>query len=117
MKIAIATDGEKVSAHFGRCSEYTVVCVEDGEVRERYTLENPGHEPGRLPKYLKENSIDQIIAGGMGRKAQQLFEGLGISWILGVTGSIDETIERIVDNTICEGESLCSPGHDHGNCN
>jgi predicted Fe-Mo cluster-binding NifX family protein len=113
MNIAIATDGRDVSAHFGRCSEYTVVTVENGELQERFTLQNPGHEPGRLPAYLKENGVDRIVAGGMGRRAQQLFEQMDISWILGVVGSVDETINRILDGTICEGESLCSPGHHH----
>lgn len=113
MKIAIATDGNNVSAHFGRCSEYTVIELEDGKAKERYSLQNPGHEPGRIPVFLKENEIDQIVAGGMGRRAQQLFEQMGIEWILGITGSVEETIKKIEDNTICEGESLCSPQHHH----
>ena len=32
MKIAISTDGDFVSAHFGRCPEYTILDIENGKV-------------------------------------------------------------------------------------
>ena len=32
MRIAVSTDGENVASHFGRCSEYTIVDVENGEI-------------------------------------------------------------------------------------
>lgn len=113
MKIAIATEGDSVATHFGRCPYYTVIEIENGEVKNKTILENPGHEPGRLPKFLSEEGVNQIIAGGMGRRAQMLFEQMGISWVLGITGTIEETIESICNDTICEGESLCSSDHDH----
>ena len=32
MTIAIATDGQYVSTHFGRCQAYTLVDIENGEI-------------------------------------------------------------------------------------
>ena len=116
-KIAIATDGDTVSPHFGRCQEYTVIDVEDGKVVNKTTLKNPGHEPGVIPRFLNENGVHQIIAGGMGRRAQMLFEQFDIEWVLGVTGPVDRVIDQILDGTLCEGESLCSSsGEHHGDC-
>ena len=35
MKIAISTDGEYVSGHFGRCPSFTVVEIEENEIKNK----------------------------------------------------------------------------------
>jgi predicted Fe-Mo cluster-binding NifX family protein len=116
MRIAVPTDRDTVSAHFGRCPGYTLVDVEDGSVKNREMVDNPGHEPGRIPRFLKEQGVNVIIAGGMGHRAATLFEELGIDRILGVTGSVDSVIGLFLENKLEGGESLCRPhsGKDYG---
>ncbi|PIQ46418.1 MAG: dinitrogenase iron-molybdenum cofactor, partial [Deltaproteobacteria bacterium CG12_big_fil_rev_8_21_14_0_65_43_10] len=46
MKIAVASDGNIVSQHFGHCRAYTIAEVEDGKVITKTLIDNPGHEPG-----------------------------------------------------------------------
>lgn len=119
MLVAIATDNGSVSPHFGRCGEYTVFTIEDGKIKDRKVLENPGHEPGKIPVFLSEHNVEVIIAGGMGRKAQMLFEEMGIKHILGAIGTVDSVIEQFCDGSLSDGEDLCSggEGHDHsGDC-
>jgi len=65
MKIAISTDGDIVSAHFGRCPSFTIVNIEEGKVVNKDVVDNPGHQPGALPKFLHEKGVDSIVAGGM----------------------------------------------------
>ena len=123
MKIAIATDGDQVSAHFGRCSTYTLVDIEEGKVVERKVIENPEHSPGFLPGFLAEKGAQCVIAGGMGPRAQDLFAQNGIQSIIGVAGKIDDVIEQLIAKTLKTGESTCErdendyghgPGHGHG---
>ena len=112
MKIAISTDQGYVSAHFGRCSSYTVVETKEGQVLKREEIPNPGHQPGFLPQYLSEKGINCIIAGGMGPRAQSLFAQKNIETIIGIQGSIDEIIEKFIKQKLEPGDDLC--GHRHG---
>jgi len=107
MRVAISTDGENVAAHFGRCEAYTLVDLEDGEVANRERIPNPGHEPGFLPGYLAERNVSCIVAGGMGPRAQTLFDEKGIRTVVGVSGALDETIEALRRGELRSGESLC----------
>jgi predicted Fe-Mo cluster-binding NifX family protein len=118
MRVAIATDNGTVSPHFGRCGEYTLFTIEDGEIKNREVLENPGHEPGKIPSFLSHHNVGVIIAGGMGRRAQMLFDEMGIKHILGAIGTVDSVINQFCDGSLSGGESLCSGGgHEHsGDC-
>jgi len=107
MRIAIATEGDSVSQHFGRCPSYTIVDIEGNKVVSRKVIYNPGHQPGFLPKFLKEQGAECIIAGGMGARAQSLFAEAGIKTVLGITGRIDDVIKQLLDGTLKGGESLC----------
>ena len=114
MRIAIATEAGNVAAHFGRCPLYTLVDLVDGQMDNRRELQNPGHEPGRIPRLLRDHDVDVIIAGGMGQRAQMLFSQMDIEQIVGVTGSIDEVLNACMDGTLEGGESLCAHGEGHG---
>ncbi len=114
MKIAVSTDSGLVSPHFGRCESYTIAEVEGNQVLSTREIANPGHHPGFLPQFLFEKGISCIICGGMGRKAQSLFQQWGIGTILGVTGPVEEAIQRFSAGTIERGESLCKRGNEKG---
>ncbi len=114
MKIAISTDGDFVSAHFGRCPHFTLIEIESGEIKNREVVPNPGHQPGAIPQFLHQKGAECIIAGGMGMRATGFFNELGIKTIVGVTGTIDEVIEELKKDTLKGGESLCSPGSGKG---
>jgi predicted Fe-Mo cluster-binding NifX family protein len=110
MKIAISTDGNKVSPHFGRCPQFTIIEVEDNRLLNKKVIENPGHHPGYLPQYLNEIGVSCIVAGGMGMRAKELFGQTGIKAILGVEGEVEEIIGKIIDGSLEGGESICQPG-------
>lgn len=114
MKIAISTDGNLVSAHFGRCPCFTIVEFEGNKVISKHTIDNPGHHPGFLPQFLKEKGVNVIVAGGMGQRAQILFNESGIKAIMGVSGKIDEVVKQTAEGKLQGGESLCQPGAGKG---
>ena len=108
MKIAVATDRGMVASHFGRCPHYTLANIEDGVISDETLIANPGHQPGLLPKYLAERGVGAIIAGGMGVRAQRLFEDAEIEYIVGATGPVDEVLQAYLDGSLEPGEDLCS---------
>jgi predicted Fe-Mo cluster-binding NifX family protein len=114
MKIAISTDNNLVSAHFGRCPQFTIVDIENNEVIKKEIIANPGHAPGNIPAFMNNLGTDVIVAGGMGIKAQDLFQNYNIKVVIGVQGNVDDTIKKILDSTLIGGESLCKPGAGKG---
>lgn len=114
MRIAISTDNGAVSAHFGRCPVFTIVDIEDGKVVNKKEIVNPGHHPGFLPQFLHGEGVTCIVAGGMGQRAVQLFEEQGIDRVVGVSGTIEYVLVKIVSGELEGGESLCKPGAGKG---
>jgi predicted Fe-Mo cluster-binding NifX family protein len=113
MKVAIAKEGDEVSAHFGHCTEYAVFSVENQAITKKEILESPGHEPGKLPVFLAGHQVTHVIAGGMGPRAVDLFCEHNIEVFLGVQGRIDTVIRDFIAGNIAPGESSCTHGPDH----
>lgn len=111
-KVAIATDGIMVAQHFGRCPSYTIFEINNGTFANKTVIQNPGHQPGFLPRFLAEKGVNCVIAGGMGPRAQNLFVEQGIDTIVGVTGSVEEIIKSYLNGTLTSGESFCEHGQD-----
>ncbi|MBM7622699.1 NifB/NifX family molybdenum-iron cluster-binding protein [Sporohalobacter salinus] len=106
-KIAVPTDGNNVAEHFGRCPEYTIVEIEGEKVNNKEVIDNPGHKPGFLPRYLNDQGVDIVLAGGMGRRAKDLFDENEIDAVTGVTGSVDEAIECYLAGDLDSEENIC----------
>lgn len=115
MRVAIATENGSVAGHFGRCPQYTLVDLADGRETRRVVVDNPGHEPGRIPHFLKSHDANVVIAGGMGHRAKEIFDSLGIEAVIGIEGTIDEVVAGCIAGTIEGGGSFCAhgEGHDH----
>ena len=110
MKIAISTEGDFVSAHFGRCPCFTIIEVKEGKIIGREVIDNPGHHPGFLPQFLNKKGVSAIVAGGMGQRAVDLFAEAEIKVVVGVSGKIEKIVEKLQNGTLEGGESLCKPG-------
>lgn len=107
MIIAVAADGEKVSLHFGKCTEYRLFHIEKSEIARQETLDNPGHSPGALPEFLKRHGVDCIIAGGMGPRAEKLFTEYGIKVVTGALGPVEDIIGSYLSGSLITGDSSC----------
>ena len=82
--IAIPTAGGKLCAHFGHCEQFALVETEDGKIKGTSMQTPPPHEPGVLPKWLHEQGVNIVLAGGLGARAKQLFEESGVKVFTGV---------------------------------
>jgi len=111
MRIAIPIEGELVSPHFGRCPSYLIVDIEGGEVKNKEIVPNPTyeeHQAGVVPRFLREKGVQCIITGGMGPRAEEIFRRWGIEVIKGVSGKVDEVIEKFLKGEL-ESTSETSP--------
>ena len=113
MRVAISTDGDMVAPHFERCEAYTLVDIEKGEVMHQERISNPGHEPGFMPAYLADRGVDCIVAGGMGPRAQMLFDEQPMQTVVGVSGTISDALEVLRRGGLRSGMSLCAHGDEH----
>jgi len=110
MKVAIPTEGKEVSLHFGRAPEFTIIEIGEGRVISREKIVNPGHRAGFLPSFLSDKGITHVVTGGAGQRAQSSFAQYSIELVLGITGKVDEVIEKILHGKLESGGSLCEPG-------
>ncbi len=117
MIVVIASDGSRVSGHFGHCEGFTIYDVDDSEVTNKEFVKNPGHRPGYLPVFLKERMADVIIAGGMGATAQELFAENGIEVVVGAQGIADDVIKQYISGVLKSTGSICREHSHDGRCN
>ena len=110
MRIAIPLVQGKLSLHFGHCDQFAIFEIDDDskKVISRNDETPPAHEPGVLPRWLHENNVSVIIAGGMGQRAQQLFAQNDIEVIVGAAGgSPEELVSAYLENTLETGDNVC----------
>lgn len=110
MKVAVACEDIMVSGHFGHCHKFKLYDVENNSIVKTESIDNPGHKPGFLPKFLNELGVNTIIAGGMGAKAVTLFNNNSIDVVTGANGVADEIVEQYISGKLESTNSVC---HEH----
>jgi len=71
--IAVPSSNGLLDEHFGHCRQFVLLSIEDDRIISETTIDPPPHEPGLLPKFLAEKGVTDVIAGGMGNRAIQIF--------------------------------------------
>lgn len=110
MRIAIPVAAGQLSMHFGHCEEFAILDVdtERGTVLHQEMVGAPQHQPGLLPRWLAERDVNTIIAGGMGRRAQQLFAESNITVVVGAPCDTPEALAlAYVNNALETGPNVC----------
>lgn len=73
-------DGQR-SGHFGHCDVFTLVDVENGEIKEVSTIPNQEHVQGgcMVPvNFLAGHNVSALIVGGIGMRPLMGFRQVGI---------------------------------------
>jgi len=109
MRIAIPLSNDNLSQHFGHCEQFAIIDVDDNKnISETELVTPPAHEPGVLPKWLAGMHVNLIIAGGMGRRAQQLFAQNNINVIIGAPANEPQQLVRqYLDDQLQCGQNIC----------
>ncbi len=109
-RIAIPVTNGILSSHFGHCERFVLFDVEsDGKsIRQKQEITPPPHEPGTFPRWLHEQGATVIIAGGMGSRAQSLFNQNDIQVVVGASGGEPDTLVRnYLDGCLETGANVC----------
>jgi len=125
-KIALACEDNEglngqISQHFGRCPSYIIVDVEGEEVKKADIISNPyydNHVPGMVPKFINEQGVNVMIAGGMGPRAIDMVSNFGIEVVTGAIGNAGNVLKAYLQGEI-SGVEPCKHDHPddhHDNC-
>lgn len=105
---AIPVADGRLAAHFGHCEQFALIETENGEIKNSAMQTPPPHEPGVLPKWLHELGANVIIAGGMGSRAQQLFNQNDIKVVVGApTDSPEALVKQYLNDNLLTGPNVC----------
>lgn len=110
MKYAVPVSGGMVSAHFGHCDHFALFDVDEQkkEITKKESIPSPEHQPGLLPGWLAEKGASVVIAGGMGPRAQELFQQNGIKVLIGaLEGDPEKAVLNYLSGQLAIGDNIC----------
>lgn len=116
IKIAVASEKEIVTEHFGHCINFNIFEVEDKRIIKSESILNPGHKPGFLPNFLNDIGVNVIISGGMGRGAVEIFNEKNIEVIVGVNGDARLAVEAYIEGNLKSTDAICDEHQHHDGC-
>jgi len=114
MKIAVASEKDIVTKHFGHCENFNIFETEGEKIISSKSIANPGHRPGFLPRFLNDLGVKVIISGGMGQGAVDIFNNLDIEVITGVEGKAKDAVENYLAGSLRATGEICHQ-HEHSN--
>ena len=119
VKIVIPAEdetGTKLSAHFGRAPHFAWYLVEDEQIKEKGVIKNTSDHFGGIgapPEKIKSLGGEIVISSGMGMKAIQMFQTLGIAVLKGVSMNSLENVNAFIKGGMEELTEGCLEGHGH----
>ncbi len=105
-----------IDAHFGHCGLYTLVEIDNGEVKNVSTVPSCPHEQGGCMapvQYLADNNVTALISGGMGMRPLMGFNQVGIKVFHGSGApSVGVAIEAFLHDSlpVFSQEHTCGGG-------
>ncbi len=115
---AIPLENGVLCGHFGHCQAFAIVEVTNNEITKITEAIPPRHIPGLYPRWVAEFGVTDVIAGGMGEKAINLFNEQNINAFVGAPiATARELVEDFLNNKLELRANYCNhKGHSHENC-
>jgi predicted Fe-Mo cluster-binding NifX family protein len=122
LRIAVPLENGRFTPHFGGAERFAIFEVDDQahHIVSSSSVTPPPHERGAFPRFLKEQGAQVVLAGGMGPRAVQILEHLGIETVLGIdAGEPEQLVRAYLDGTLVASGEGCGGGelhhcHNHG---
>jgi predicted Fe-Mo cluster-binding NifX family protein len=106
--IAIPLENGILCSHFGHCQQFAIIEAENNNIISQNYVTPPPHEPGLLPGWLAEKGVTDVIAGGMGQRAINLFNQQKINVFVGAQiKSHTELANDLLNDTLAAGANYC----------
>ena len=116
-KIALPMENGKLCAHFGHCEYFAIVNVENNEIKDIQEITPPEHQPGLYPRWVASFGVTDVIGGGMGQKAIDLFNQQNINAFVGAPMKpARELVSDFIANKLTLTANYCNHDGNH-ECN
>ncbi len=107
-RIAIPLENGILCSHFGHCQQFAILDADNNTITSESLVTPPPHEPGLLPAWLAEKGVTDVIAGGMGQRAINLFNQQNINVFVGAqVKDPKELANDLLNNALAEGANYC----------
>ncbi len=111
-KIAIPMAGGKLSLHFGHSEQFAVITIKNNEVVREELLTPPEHVPGAYPEFLAYHGVTDVIVGGIGQRAIDIFKRYGIDVKTGAQKkTMAELTSDFINDKLITGDNSCDSDH------
>jgi predicted Fe-Mo cluster-binding NifX family protein len=117
MKICITSMGEDKSAdvdpRFGRCKYFLIVDTETMDVSSisNESVSSSGGAGIKAAQTVAKTGVDSVITGNIGPNAFQTLKAAGIKVITGVSGNIDQVIDKFKKGELKDIDSPSVASH------
>ncbi len=113
-KIAIPVDENGIlEGHFGHCRKFAFYTLANNNIVSEEFITPPPHEPGVLPKWLVKNNVTDLLASGMGERAQKILTHFNLNVFLGSPKiKADELVKNFITGGIVFNPETCNH-HEH----
>ena len=113
-RIAIPLVNNLLSEHFGHCQAFAFVDVESNIITKTTTMDPPEHTPGSFPMWVGANGATDVIAGGMGGKAINLFNDAGVNVFVGApVDTATNLVNQFLSGELDLSANYCDHDHNH----
>ncbi|MBU1180863.1 MAG: dinitrogenase iron-molybdenum cofactor biosynthesis protein [Proteobacteria bacterium] len=105
-----------LGAHFGHCDLYTMVTVENNEIKSVDLIPNIPHQQGGCMapvEHLAGKGASKLIAGGMGFRPLMGFNQVGIEvYFGGDFQTVEKAVQALIDGKLPQfsNEHTCGGG-------
>ena len=107
-KVAVPIANNALSMHFGHAEQFLVFDTENNQISGTKAHSPPPHELGTYPRWLGSLGVTDIIAGGLGQRAIDIFLQNGINVYTGVNiATPEELVMQLLNGTLVAGVNLC----------
>lgn len=117
-KVAMPIAQGRLCLHFGHCDQFAIFEIENNKIKSETVYTPPAHTPGAYPNWLaKEHGVNEVLVGGIGGKAVEIFTENNIKVTKGVEAeSIASLMEQYLAGELSSGGNSCNhdePDHEH----
>jgi predicted Fe-Mo cluster-binding NifX family protein len=120
VRIAVTYENGNIFQHFGHTETFKIYDADNGVITASEVVDTNGSGHGALAGFLRLNSVDVLICGGIGGGAQNALAEAGIKLYGGVSGNADEAVQAFLNGMLDYNPDVqCNHHnheHEHGDC-
>ena len=101
---------------FGRCRAFTILKVENGDIKDVKTVENTammasGGAGIQAAQLVGDSGAKVVITGNVGPNASNALQGLGIAVYLNSSGTVESSVKKYLEGNLQKATGSTVPSH------